>query len=277
MYKIFLILALGILLNAKMIDGVAILVKGKAITLYELKKEMQLSNIDVETASSLLIRQKLEEEEIQERKIAVTNSEVYDDIKMLASRNNMSVNDFYEAARNANGINSTDLKQKVKEKLLSQKLYSAISYTSVSKPTETEIKEYYDLHGEHFAHPSGFSVIIYQSKDEKRLQEKIDNPMFSSPDILQTPQDLPYSKISPELAGLLSKTEAGTFTATIPDGKGGYMSFYMQEVKSMEQVGLDGAKAQISNMIMGDKREQVLSDYFARLKSNANIEFLRKP
>ncbi len=277
MYKIFLLLALSLVLNAKMIDGVAIVVKGEAITLYDLKKEMRISNVDVDTASNMLIRQKLEESEIKERKITVSNSEVYDDIKMLSSRNNMSVNDFYEAARNANGISSTELKEKVKAKLLSQKLYSAIAYSSVSQPTEDEIKEYYELHKNNFSHPSGFSVVIYQSKDEKRLQEKIDNPMFSAPDIIQTPQELPYSKISPELAGLLSKTAAGTFTAIIPDGKGGYMSFYMKEIKSMEQIGMKTARNQIINMIMGDKREQVLSDYFARLRTNADITFVRKP
>ena len=277
MYKIFLLLALSLVLNAKMIDGVAIVVKGEAITLYDLKKEMRITSVDVDTASNMLIRQKLEEAEIKERKITVSNSEVYDDIKMLSSRNNMSVNDFYEAARNANGISSTELKEKIKAKLLSQKLYSAIAYSSVSQPTEEEIKEYYELHKGNLSHPSGFSVVIYQSKDEKRLQEKIDNPMFSATDIIQTPQELPYAKISPELAGLLSRTVAGTFTAIIPDGKGGYMSFYMKEVKSMEQVGMVSAKNQIVNMIMGDRREQVLSDYFARLRTNADIEFIRKP
>ncbi|PHS58703.1 MAG: peptidylprolyl isomerase [Sulfurimonas sp.] len=277
MYKIFLTLALGALLNAQMIDGVAILVKGEAITLYELKQEMRFSNINVDEASSILIRKKLEEAEIQERKISVTSGEVYDDIKMLASRNNMNVSEFYAAARNANDISSSDLKKKIKEKLLSKKLYSAISYSSIANPSEAEIQEYYELHKPKFSHPSGFKVVIYQSKDQARLQEKIDNPMFNSPDIMQTNSDLPYSKISPELANLLTKTPVGVFTQIIPDGKGGYMSFYMKETKAIEQTGLHGASPQISNMIIAGKREQVLSDYFERLRTNADITFIRKP
>jgi len=277
MYKIFLTFALGALLNAQMIDGVAILVKGKAITLYELKQEMKFSNISVDEASSILIRQKLEEAEIQERKISVTSNEVYDDIKMLASRNNMNVNELYAAARDANDISSTDLKKKIKEKLLSKKLYSAIAYSSISNPDEQEIKEYYELHKHDFFHPSGFKVVVYQSKDKNRLQEKIDNPMFNSPDIMQSDKDLPYAKISPELVKLLIKTPVGTFSQVIPDGKGGFMSFYMKEIKDEEQLGLHGATPQISNMIISDKREQVLSDYFARLRTNADIKILRKP
>jgi len=277
MYKIFLLLALSLVLNAKMVDGVAIVVKGEAITLYELKKEMMFSKIDADTASSILIRKKLESAEIKERKITVNSSEIFDDIKNMASRNNLNVNEFYEAARNSSGISSSELKEKIKEKLLSQKLYSAIAYKSMETPDDAEIKEYYDLHKESFSHPTGFKVVIYQSKDQKRLEEKINNPMLSSPDIMQTPQDLPYSRISPELANLLNKTPQSTFTAVIPDGKGGYMSFYLKEKESMEQTELVDVRDQISNMIVGDKREQVLSDYFARLRTNASIEFIRKP
>ena len=277
MNKIFLTLVFSLMLNAEMIDGVSIVVKGEAITLYELRQEMKFSNVGVDEASSILVRKKLEEAEIKERKISVSSSEVYDDIKMLAARNNMSVSDFYDAARNSNGMNSTELKEKIKEKLLSQKLYSAIAYSSVGEPTEEELKEYYELHKDSFAHPSGFEVVVYQSKDKDRLAEKLNNPMLNSPDILTTEQDLPYSKISPELANLLSRIQVGTFGPIIPDGKGGHMSFFMKKLKAMEQTGLHGAKDMISNMIREDKREQVLSDYFARLKSNADIEFIRKP
>jgi len=277
MYKIILTLVFGIALNANIIDGVSIIVKGEAITLYEVKQEMKFLNVNVDEASNILIRKKLEEAEIKERKITVENSEVYNDIKQLAGRSNLTLNEFYEAARNENGISSTELKQKIKEKLLGKKLYSAISYSAVTQPTQEEIKEYYELHKDLFSHPSGFVVVIYQSKDKQRLQEKINNPMLNSPDILQNERELSYSKVSPDLAGLLSKTELGTFSIVIPDGKNGYMSFYMKEVKAIEQTGLHGAKAQIENMIVLDKREQVLSDYFARLRSNADIVFIRKP
>lgn len=275
MYKIILTFIFALTLNAELIDGVSIVVKGKAITLYEIKKEMALSKVDEKQASDILIRKKLEEIETAERKISVSSSEVYDDIKKTAARNNLNISEFYEAVRNANGISSTDLKAKVKEKLLSQKLYAAIAYSAVSQPSDDEIKEYYELHKESFAHPSGFSVVIYQAKDQARLQEKIDNPMFYSPDIATNEQELPYDRISPELAGLLSRTSKNTFTAIIPDGKGGHMSFYVKDVHSVSEASVDDVRNQIVSMIMADTREQVLSDYFARLKHNAEIITIR--
>lgn len=277
MYKILLILFLGMALNAKLVDGVAVVVKGEAITLYELKQEMINSQVNLEKATNILIRKKLEEIEIEERKIKVSTAEVYDDIKQTAARNGMSVGEFYEAVRSTKGLTSQDLKAKIKEKLLSQKLYSAIAYASMSQPSDDEIKEYFNLHINEFEHATKFSVIVYSAKDKAKLQDKISNPMFFSPDIQSTEKVLEYSKIPPDLASFLQATQLNSFTPIIPDGNGFHMSFFVQEKIGVESVELESVKNQIVNSIMGDKREQVLSDYFARLRGSSDIKTLRTP
>jgi len=275
MYKIFLTLILVASLNAEIVNGVAIVVKGKAITLYDIKKEMQLSRVAEKEASDILIRKKLEEIETDERKISVSSSEVYDDIKKTAARNNLNISEFYEAVRKSSGLSSSDLKVKIREKLLSQKLYSAIAYSSVSQPSESEIKEYFELHKEEFSHPKAFSVIINSSQDKTRLQEKINNPMFYAPDIQINEQVLAYDKISPELANLLARSSKNSFTPIVPDGQGKFMSFYLKEIHETQSNSLEDVRNQIVNMIMAETREQVLSNYFARLKDNAEIKILR--
>ena len=277
MYKILLVIFLGSLLNAQLVDGVAIIVKGEAITLRDLTEEMRITKVNLEDAKQILIRKKLEAAEIKERNIKVASSEVYEDIKNIAQRNNMSVSELYEAVRSSSGLTSTEFKAKTKERLLSQKLYSAIAYTSLSEPTEEEAEEYYELHKNDFSHPAGFTVIVYTSKDKNRLQEKMDNPMFYSPDLHAEEKRLEYDKISPELAKFLSKQKADTFTPIVPNGSGAYMSFYVKEVESAKEAGFRSIRNQVVNLIMGDKREQVLSDYFARLKGNADIKVIREP
>lgn len=277
MYKILLILVFVSSLYAKMVDGVAVVVKGEAITLYDIKKEMSMSHVDAKQASDVLIRKKLEDYEIKQRNISVTPSEVYDDIKKTAERNNMSVSQFYDAIRESNGLSSHELKEKIKEKILAQKLYSAIAYSSVSEPNDDEIKEYYNLHKEKFMHPSSFSVMIYASASKEELQKKVSNPMYYSQQVHMNEQVLPYDKISPELASLLAQTQVNSFTPIVPNGPNGFMSFYIKEVTSGKDTGYEGVKNQIVNMLMEEKREQVLGDYFARLRSNAEIKILRMP
>ncbi|MDQ7043825.1 MAG: peptidylprolyl isomerase [Sulfurimonas sp.] len=276
MYKIIFALLLATLLNAQVYDGIAIVVKDKAITLLDIKHEMEISKLSASRAADVLIRQKLEEIEIDNRKIKVTSSEVYDDIKKLAARNNMSISDFYDAVRESNGIGSMELKAKTKQKLLSQKLYQAIAYSSVSEPSDFECQEYYEMHKDTYKHPASFTVIIYDADDKNELQTKVDNPMFYSPSIRTNEQVLPYDKISPELASLLERTALNSFTNVIPNGKGGFMSFYIKEIESAKEGGLSSVRTQIVNSIMAEKREQVLGDYFARLKHNADINVIRE-
>lgn len=276
MYKIFLPLILGALLNAEVVNGVAIVVKGEPITLHEVREEMRISKVDAKTASDILIRKRLEQVEVQERKLSVSSAEVYDDIKKTAARNNMSVSEFYEAIRSSNGMSSSELKTKTKEKLLSQKLYATIAYSSISQPSDEETLEYYELHKKDFEHPAAFEATIYSTKDKDLLVKKITNPMFYSASISESKQRLEYNKISPELAKFLAESKVNSFTPMIPDGKGAYMSFYITKIEEGKKRSYEDVKDQIANIIMGDKREQVLSDYFARLKGNADIKVLRE-
>ena len=275
MYKILITLICAVSLNAQIVDGVAIIVKGSAITLSDIKKEVELSKVNVKKATNILIRKKLEAIEIKERHIRVSSSEVYEDIKKAASRNNLNISEFYEAVRNAKGLSSTDLKVKIREKLLSQKLYASIAYSNISQPNDTQIKEYFELHKDKFVHPNSFSVVIYQAKDKQILQKQISSPMFFSPDVQTNEQILPYTRISPELASLLTQTKLHSYTAVMPDGKGGFMSFYIKDIETAEEAGVEKVKDQVVNMIMASKREQVLSDYFARLRLNAEITTIR--
>ena len=277
MIKLILALFVVVSLQAKVYDGVAIVVEDKAITLLDIKKEMQTEHISVKKAADVLIRKKLESIEIKQRNISVGSSEVYDDIKKMAERNHMSISDFYDAVRESNGLTSEELKEKIRQKLLSQKLYNAIAMSSMSEPSESEIKDYYELHKNEFKHPASFDVVIYDARDRALLQEKVDNPMFYSPQIGTNEQTLPYDRISPELASLLSKTPVGHFTPVIPNGKGGFMSFYVKSVESAKDAGLEAIKGQVVNAIMAEKREAILSDYFARLRDNADINIIRMP
>jgi len=275
MNKLFLTLLLGAALSAKMINGVAVVVTDKPITLYDIKEEMKLTKADERRATNMLIRQKLESIEIEKRHIAVTSSEVYDDIKKTAAANNMSINQFYEAVREANGLSSSELKEKIKHKLQSQQLYMAIAYKNMEEPSEEEIKAYYELHKNTLSHPNSFTTTIYISQDKELLTKKSTNPMFYSPDIQENEQILEYNKLAPELAQLLAKTPIGSFTPVLPNGRGGFMSFYIKNVAAGKTATLSSMRNQIVNAMMGDKREQVLSDYFARLVNSDNVKHIR--
>jgi len=277
MYKILLLLLMTTLLSAKIYDGVAITVEDEAITLYDIQKMMQETKLDAKKAADILIRQKLEDEEIQKRNISVTDDEVYKDIKQIAQRNHMNIAQLYDAVREANGLTSSEFKAKMREKLLKQKLYQAIAMGAMDEPSDDEILSYFTLHKQELEHPSAFKVTIYSSKNQEELQTKVHNPMFYSPSITSQEQTLEYERISPQLATLLSKTKVDSFTPVVPNGQGGFMSFYLNGVLKAKDVTAASMRPQIINAIMAKKREEILDEYFTRLRDNSDIKIIRLP
>jgi ABC-type proline/glycine betaine transport system ATPase subunit len=83
-------------------------------------------------------------------------------------------------------------------------------------------------------------------------------------------------KISPELSKILQSTKEGSFTPIINDPAGSFVSFFIKEIHRNKDVNYESLKNQITTLIMEKKREQVLSDYFARLRGNAEIKIIRE-
>ncbi|MCJ7766645.1 MAG: peptidylprolyl isomerase, partial [Thiovulaceae bacterium] len=209
--------------------------------------------------------------------ITASKQEVFDDIQRMAQQNHMSIIELYQAIQSAQGLSEAKLKEKIEEKLLNQKLYSAIAMANLDEPSDEEIKEYYRLHKEEFEKPSTYSVIIYQAPDKNQLQEKIDNPMFYSPDVTSEERTFEAAQMNPQLAELLDKTAINGFTQTLPAPNGGFMSFYLKEKGQTEALEMESIKPQISRAIMGQKRETILKDYFDRQRLNADIKVIRLP
>ncbi len=275
MYKILYLLLLTSFLQAQMINGVAILVKKEPITLYDIEQEMRISNKKLNEVVDILIRKKLESQEIEERQIKVDSQEIHADLKNMAQQNNMTLSQLYAAMLKSRGLSEISLKQKIKEKILNQKLYGAIAFSKMGKPNEEDEKEYYKLHQDEYSYSDKFKVIIYTSASQQKLQEKIDNPMFYTPEVHSEPTELLYAKLNPRLAELLTNTPVDRFTSIIPSPDNRFMSFLIQEKSQKQTMPFEQVRAQVNSAIMQERRQSVLNDYFMRLRMNADIEIIR--
>lgn len=277
MFKLFLLALFSLSLQAELLNGVAILVKNHPITLYEVKQALNKSDLGLDKTVDELIRKKLEEIEIQERKIVVNDSEIFAEIEKMAEQNKMSVMQLYDAMQEVRHLSEKEFKAKLKEKKLKEKLFNSIAFEHLKQPSLEEEQEYYKLHADQFKHPESFKVVVYQSNSKELLQHKIDNPMYYSPKISHQEQVLPYNKINPRLAELLNRTPLNSFTPIVPAQNNGHMSFYMQEKTNVSTQSIDAVRPQIANAIMGEKRNQILNDYFARARLSADIHIMRLP
>lgn len=259
------------------IGGVAVLVKNSPITLYEVQQEMKQSGTDAQTSSDTLIRKKLEQLEAEEKKITVTSAEVQEELGRMAAQNKLTVDQLISAMQNVRGLNEKDLRARVEESIRGQKLYSAIAFSKMAQPTPDEEAEYYQLHMDEFSRPDSFDVTTYVAASQEALSEKIADPMRNVQNIKSKEENIPYKGINPQLAQILNKIPNGSFGPILPNGQNGFMSFYMRDKQNVVTENLDSVRPQIDNLIMGDKRNQVLNDYFTRLRLSADIKVLRLP
>lgn len=259
------------------VGGVAVLVKNSPITLNEIKEEMNRTHASAQQSADALIRKKLEQLEAQERKITVSNSEIDEETARMAGQNNLSKEQFVAAMQNVRGISEKELREKIEENIRGQKLYSAIAFSKMAQPTAQEEADYYELHSTEFSRPESFDVTTYIASSEAELNGKIADPMRHFESIQSKDETIPYAKINPQLGQLLNRIPDGSFGPVLPDGNGKFMAFYMKSKNNVVTEPLDSVRSQIDNMILGDKRNQVLNDYFTRLRLNADIRTLRLP
>ena len=53
------------------------------------------------------------------------------------------------------------------------------------------------------------------------------------------------------------------------------MTFYVKKIAKPSEVKLDDVKMDVINEIMAQKRAVILDDYFAKLKDNIDIKYIR--
>ncbi len=275
MFKVVLLLLATLALQSKVIDSTVAMIGSKPITSFEVQKKMRETSLNEGEALELIIRDNLEEQEISKRSIDISPSEVYDEIKHIASNNGISVDELYDRVRQTTGKTSIEFKEQIKKQLTSQKLYSEIAYASMSEPSDDEIEEYIQLHKDLFSKPFYFDVIIYSSKDESDLAMVQKNPMFSSANLTRDEKKLYYENLPQNLAALLEATPKNSFTQIV-SLEDRLSVFYMKDIQKQDDLDANGQKSRVINMIMSDKREQVLSDYFSRLKNSSQVKIMDK-
>lgn len=259
------------------IGGVAVLVKNTPITLHEIQLEMKQSGTTANQSADTLIRKKLEQLEANEKKITVSSSEINDEISRMAAQNNLSMEQFLNAMQTVRGLSEKDLKARVEETIKGQKLYSAIAFSKMAPPSAEEENEYYQLHLDEFSRPESFEVTVYQSSSKEALAAQIADPMRHIEGIQLKEESLPFGKINPQLAQILNKIPEGSFGPILPNGQNGFMSFYIRDKVNVITENIESLRPQIANAILGEKRNQVLNDYFTRLRLSADIKIVRLP
>ncbi len=276
MKKMFLLsFAAACVLNAGVVDGIALIVNGKAITMYEIVKLSEQNKISRQDAIELLIEKKLEETELSKQNIKVDDFDVQKKIEQIAASNGLSLTDFKNALA-ARGINYTDYKNEVKSKMAKERLLQKITYQKFAPIDEKELKLYFENNKAEFATPAKIEALQYSSKDRNALEQIALSPMSDNALVDKEEVIIDTKTIDPSLLSILKNTKDGSFTQIMPV-KDRFVTFYIKDKKEFETPEFDSVKNEVMEKLSSKKEESAIKDYFEKAKASAKIKVIRLP
>ncbi len=277
MIKYFLVLTLvTIPVLAKTIGAIAMTVNGSPITLYEIKAFSKKAHIPIEDAVNALIQEKIEQEEIQKQGIYATPDEIDQRIDMIAKQNHMTPRQFQKALKKE-GTTIEALKKDIEKQIKKEKLYQKLLANKLKKPTEEEMRAYYQKHKNEFTVPGKIKIQEYLSNDPRALQAIKMQPMLMLPNVKITPKKVDPRKTNPQLIQLLMQTPLKQFTPIVNLGKNQAAMFFVESKGKAVTAPFEQVKQNIFMRIMKEQEQANLIAYFEKKKSEADIKVLRKP
>jgi len=261
--------------QAGLVNAISVIINNEPITLFEVYDYANKFKISTKESLDLLIRQKLENAQIEKLHIKASDFEVDSYIKKLAAKNNISEFKFFEMLKSKD-IKEADYRKDVRQKIEREKLYSRIYAQKKIKINKKETEHFYKTNKSQFIRANSFLVAAYLSTDKKSLEKIRKNPMLSIVNVKVKTQNFKSGKMNQKLEGLLNETKSGEFTPILNTGKG-FTMFYIKQKNGVQTLSYDKVKNYIYSVLSSKKRKQAIDDYFEKLKSVANVKVLRRP
>ncbi len=271
----FCSIAAACVLNAGVVDGVALTVNGKVVTMYEIVKLSEQRKISRKDAVEALIEQKLEEAELAKQNIQIEDFDVDRKIEQIAASNKMTLTQFQDAL-SARLISYSEYKTDVKNKMARERLFQKITYQKFTPVDEKDLKLYYENNKQEFSTPSIIDAIQYSSKDKSALVRLIGSPMTSEPSVTKEEISIDTKTLDPSLVYILKNTADGSFSQILPV-KEEFVSFYIKDKKDFSVPEFEAVRNEVSEKMSSKKEEDAIKDYFEKLKAAAKVKVIRLP
>ncbi|AXP08249.1 hypothetical protein N4T57_02685 [Campylobacter hepaticus] len=258
------------LASANTINAIAIVVDKEPITTYDIEQTIKTLKIDKNQALALLINEKMESSQIRQLNIVVNDLELDEAINRMLLQNKTNLNDFKATLKSKNQ-SYEQFRANFKKDLEKRKLYEKIANMSKTDFSDEGAKNFFEQNKDKFTFYTQIDAKIYRSNNPQIL-ENIKNTKKT---ILKAQKiALNTSNTDPRLLGLLSQIPNGAFSPVL-NGKNGYELYEIESKNAGEIPDFEQIKNEVLNAYISEQRQNFIQDYFEKLRSKINIEYLR--
>lgn len=272
MKKLTICALFSAILNANIIDGIAIKVDGNIITKYEITQLQKSQNLPKDKAIDALINEKLKENEIKRLGIKVDDERIDNEINSIAMANKITRTEL-ESALQKQKINLDTYKAELREHIINRELMQRILQTNSALASESDLQAFYEKNKNDFKIPTKVKVTSYVSNSNVELQRFLQNPLLLNPSIQSKDEEIDIRTLPAQVMGIFLDTPIKNFTPVLNSGST-LIVFFIKEKDGWEVLPFESAKSMVMQKYSQTRESEILNEYFTKVKANANIEMI---
>jgi len=255
--------------EAKVVNAIAMVVNGEAITTSEIRTVQQKARISKKEAVDLLIQDRLQKSAM--KKITIPATDIDAKIKQIATQNNITV-PMMQKTLKEQGTSWTKYRKNMEESLKKQRFYRSTVAASVPKPSEDELKLFYENHKKSFIVPVSVSMVEYSSASEESLKKFLETKKRKA--VKSRSIKKSTSKMNSALLAKVLQTQDGSFTRPFNAGDK-YISYKVVSKDGRRSMSYEDAKSTVAGRWRQEQQGKALKDYFKKMKTEADIRVIR--
>jgi len=263
------ILVLSTLLEAKIVDGIAMIVEGEPVTTAEIGAVQRQYHISKQKAIDLLVQDRLQKAAMKE--ISVPEEEIDAKINEIAAKNGVSVAQMQQILQER-GTSWSQYRDTVRDALKKEKFFKEKVVANIPAPSEDELKLYYKHHQKEFTLPATIKMKEYSSNSQEAMQRFLQT--HSTKGIKTRTLTQKTKEINPALLSALLQTPTGAFTRPFNAGDR-YIVYKILSKRGKIQMPYSTARAAVESRWRQSQQSKALKDYFEKLRTRADIQILR--
>jgi hypothetical protein len=266
---LFGFIALLTFTHAKMIDGIALIVEGEAVTTAEIRAVQKQARVSKAQAIDLLIQDRLQKAAMKD--ISISEDEIDTKISQIAAQNHISVPKMQKILKQK-GTTWAKYRSNIREAMKKEKFYKEKVVATIAAPNDDELKIFYRNHKKEFVIPSSISMIEYSTPSKKTMEKFLRTK--STKGIKSRSVTKKTKELNPALLSMLLQTPSGAYTRPLNTGDK-YVVYKIKSKKGKISMPFESAKGAVAARWRQQQQGKALKDYFAKMRTNADVQILR--
>jgi len=256
-------------LQAKMIDGIAMIVEGEAVTTAEIRAVQTQMGVPKSKAIDLLIQDRLQKAAMKD--IHIPEETIDKKVSEIALQNAVSIPQMQKILQEQ-GTTWIKYRSSIRDSLKKERFYQDEVVASTPQPTPDELKLYYKNHKKNFTIPTHISMIEYTTTSKEKMTKFLRTHKKSYVKSKKTTKHI--KNIEGSILSILLTTPSGSYTKPLNAGDK-YITYKVLSKKGKTTMPYVAAEGAVASKWKQEQQSKALKDYFEKLRTRADIQILR--